>query len=377
MKVCILGIDGYLGWSLALYLKNRGHNVWGVDNGYRRSIVNRVGSDSLIPILTMEARRKLLADFYKGNIATSYADLKQMFTNHKPDAIVHFAEQPSAPYSMKSVRTCVETQVNNIVGTLNVLWAMKETCPEAHLLKLGTMGEYGTPNMPIPEGYFEIEYRNCKDRLPFPKQAGSWYHQTKVTDTNHIAMACNQWGLRATDIMQGVVYGAHIDDAENEPVWWTRFDYDECFGTVINRFCVQAALGMPCTVYGKGGQTRGFININDSMRCFELSMLNPPKAGEHRVFNQFGDLFSIEELGRLVCECAHKHFGLIKAEYGSVENPRIEAEEHFYLPECVQLRNLGFRPRNFNDELVKLLGACVGFAKHAKPEAIAPKTKWR
>jgi len=302
MKVFIAGVDGYLGWSLAQYLVVRGHEVAGCDNYFRRDWVAEMGSQSATPIRRMTERLQAFREnfgtnlqFIRGDV-TDYNFVWNFFRAFQPEAIVHLAENPSAPYSMIDVHHCVFTQVNNITGTLNILHAMRDVCPHAHLVKLGTMGEYGTPNIDIPEGFFEIEYRGRKDTLPFPRQAGSWYHQTKVHDSNNIMMACKIWGLRSTDIMQGVVYGTRIDEMGNDERLLTRFDFDQCFGTAINRFCAQAVIGHPLTPYGKGHQKRGFLPLRDSMQCLTIAIENPPKKGEYRVFNQFEEVYDLYEL---------------------------------------------------------------------------------
>lgn len=349
MKVLILGIDGYIGFPLALRLIRRGHEVFGIDNFFRRSVTY-----SAIPIYDFYTRLEVVKeelgaeiDYQFLDISSQRPELYEFIDQVKPDCIVHLAEQPSAPFSMRSPNDAVFTQVNNVVGTLNVLFAIKRFCPDCHLLKLGTMGEYGTPNVPIPEGFFEVEYKGRKDVLPFPRQAGSWYHLSKVHDSNNIMFANKVWGLRSTDVMQGVVYGTRTEDI-TKPELATRFDFDQYFGTALNRFCVQAILGIPLTVYGKGGQTRGFIALRDSVQCLTLALENPPDEGEYRVFNQYDETYSIKQLAEIVS----KHTG---AEIQHLKNPRVEAEEHFYQPECKKLRELGFRPTKVLDEEIDIM----------------------
>jgi len=221
--------------------------------------------------------------FREGDLR-DYAFIIECLKSFVPDAIVHLGEMPSAPYSMMDLDHCVFTTTNNLVSTLNILHAMKETCPNAHLLKLGTMGEYGTPNVDIPEGFFTIEYRGRRETLPFPRQAGSWYHQTKVHDSNNVMFACRVWGLRSTDIMQGVVFGTRTDEMGDDVRLRTRFDFDQCFGTALNRFCAQAVVGVPLSLYGRGRQRRGFLPLRDSMQCLTIALENPPIDGEYRVF---------------------------------------------------------------------------------------------
>ncbi|MCA0453020.1 MAG: NAD-dependent epimerase/dehydratase family protein [Chloroflexi bacterium] len=348
MKVLIAGIDGYLGWPLAQYLTQRGHVVAGIDALLRRQWVTEMGSDSAIPICSINDRlagyekcfgQELL--FREGNLL-DYKFLKESLAEFQPDAIVHFAEMPSAPYSMIDQEHSFFTQQNNVMGSLNLLWAIKEVCPETHLIKLGTMGEYGTPNLDIPEGFFEIEFRGRKDVLPFPRQAGSFYHWSKVHDSNNTMFACRIWGLKATDIMQGVVFGTRIDNDGGDPSLRTRLDFDQCFGTAINRFCCQAVIEHPLTVYGGGGQIRGFIPLRDSMQCVALVIENPPSMGEYRVFNQFDRTYTIEALASLV-QVAASDLG-INVVIQNYENPRTEMAKHHYNPDRNRLVELGYKP---------------------------------
>jgi UDP-sulfoquinovose synthase len=383
MRVLIAGIDGYLGWPLSLHLADRGHEIFGIDNFSRRKNVAEVGSWSAIPIPNMARRleyaRNLLGHrikFFRGDLRR-YEDALQVLRESRPDAIVHLGEQPSAPYSMIDSKHAIFTQENNVTGTLNLLWAMKECCPDAHLVKLGTMGEYGTPNIEIPEGFLEIEYRGRKDRLPFPRQPGSYYHLSKVHDSGNIAFACKIWGLMSTDIMQGVVYGTRPNATEDLRLH-TRFDFDESFGTVINRFCAQAVIGHPLTPYGKGEQRRGFIALVDSIQCLTIAVEHPPQPGEYRIFNQIDEIYGINELSELVAKAADS-VG-ISVEIHSVENPRVESEEHFYKVDHERLKQLGFRPtRNINEELEIMIKDLAHFRHRisAKKNVIAPTTRWR
>jgi UDP-sulfoquinovose synthase len=303
--------------------------------------------------------------------------VRQTLAEFQPEAIVHLGEMPSAPYSMIDVEHCTFTHDNNLIGTLNLLFAMKEVVPEAHLVKLGTMGEYGTPNLDIPEGFFEIEYRGRKDRLPFPRQAGSWYHQTKVHDTHNIMLGCRIWGLRSTDIMQGVVYGTRIQEMNGDPVLATRLDFDQAFGTAINRFCCQAVIGAPLTLFGKGGQKRGFLPLRESMECLELAIENPPEAGEYRVFNQFAEVYSIAELAEKVHQVA-KSMGLA-CEVRHIENPRVELEEHYYNPDHQNLFDLGYKPNpDMETELRQMLEDLAANRKRieAKRDLLIPDIRW-
>ena len=254
--------------------------------------------------------------------------LDQVVADVLPEAVVHYGEQPSAPYSMISRRHAVNTQQTNVIGTLNLLFSLRDRVPDCHLVKLGTMGEYGTPNIDIEEGFIEIHHKGRNDTLPYPKLPGSIYHLSKVHDSHNIHFACRIWGLRATDLNQGVVYGIETDETALDERLCTRFDYDEIFGTALNRFCVQAVIGHPLTVYGKGGQTRGFLNIRDTLQCVELAVTNPARRGEFRVFNQFTEQFTVMELAELAQRAAEQ-VGLEVA-IENFPNPRVELEEHYY-----------------------------------------------
>ena len=382
MKVMIMGMDGYLGWTLSMYLSGRGHDVCGVDNMSRRKMVAEIGSWSATPIKTMEERLKTYSEttgrklkFYRGDIVEpSFTDL--VIEKEKPDCIVHLGEIPSAPYSMIDVEHCNYTQVNNIIGHNNILFAIKNHAPECHLLKLGTMGEYGTPNLNIPEGFFEIEYRGRSDRLPFPRQPGSWYHLTKVHDTWNLMFANKIWGVRATDVMQGVVHGVKTPDMASDDLL-TRFDFDEVFGTAINRFCAQAVIGHELTPYGKGGQTRGYLALRDSMQCFTLAIENPPDEREYRVFNQFDECYSVNDLAERVSKIAQEFE--LEGKIWNISNPRLEAEEHYYKPDMNHLPSLGFKPTySLEDELRITLPKLLEYKDRieAKRQYIMPKVKW-
>lgn len=383
MKVFIAGVDGYLGWALAQHLVHRGHEVAGVDNYLRRDWVAEIGSQSATPILRMTERLEVFHEvhgvnlqFQRGNLC-DYDTVLNALRHFRPDCIVHLAEMPSAPYSMIDVHHAVFTHQNNLVGTLNVLYAMREACPDAHLLKLGTMGEYGTPNVDIPEGFFEIEYRGRKDVLPFPRQPFSMYHLTKVHDSHNVMFACKNWGLRSTDIMQGVVFGTRIDAMGDDPRLLTRFDFDQAFGTAINRFCSQAIVGLPITPYGKGHQRRGFLPLRDSIQCFTLALENPPEAGEYRVFNQFEETYLITELAEKVHRVASK-MGL-NPEIRHLENPRMELEEHFFQPDHQKLLDLGYKPtHDMEAEIEITLKDLMAYKERIelRKESLVPDIRW-
>jgi UDP-sulfoquinovose synthase len=382
MRIAVLGGDGYCGWATALYLSNRGHSVAIVDNFIRRQWDHEVGAETLTPIRPLSERlrtwRELtgkVIDVFVGDVM-DYDFLSVTVKEFKPEAVVHFAEQRAAPYSMIDRKHAVFTQVNNVVGTLNLLFALREFAPDCHLVKLGTMGEYGTPNIDIEEGYITIEHNGRKDVLPYPKQPGSFYHLSKVHDSHNIMFTCKIWGLRATDLNQGVVYGTMTDEVALDEALINRFDYDEVFGTVLNRFCVQAAIGMPLTVYGKGGQTRGFLDIRDTVRCIEIACLNPAAKGEFRVFNQFTEQFSVLDLAHMV-EAAGKKLSL-KVEIDHIPDPRVEAEEHYYNAKHSKLIQLGLQPHLLSDSLLdSLMNIALRYRERVDTSMMMPKVNWR
>ena len=383
MRVLILGGDGYLGWPSALHFSQRGHEVALVDNYLRRRAHREVGTGSLTPIGRDLAERTRAwrevsgreIPFVEGDLA-DWAVVERVFREFEPEVIVHYGEMPSAPYSMASRAHAVFTQYNNVVGTLNVLFAMRDLAPDSHLVKLGTMGEYGTPNIDIEEGYIEVHHKGRSDVLPFPKQPGSYYHASKVHDSVNIHLACRIWGLRATDLNQGVVYGIETDESVRDHRLMTRFDYDEIFGTTLNRFCLQAVIGHPLTVYGAGGQTRGFLNIADTLQCVELASTNPPDGGEFRVFNQFTEQFSVLELAELVAR-AGKVVGL-EVDIDHLDNPRVEAEQHYYRAANSHLLELGLRPRYLSETLIEsMFGVIERYRDRVSLEHILPRTRWR
>jgi UDP-sulfoquinovose synthase len=382
MKVIVLGADGYLGWPTALHLSARGHEVIAVDNLIRRRWDTACGTQSLVPIKSMArrlARWKALTGRQIGwerLDVCELADLTALITRTRPDAVVHFAEQRSAPYSMISASHAVETQVNNVVGTLNLLFALRESAPGCHLVKLGTMGEYGTPNIDIEEGFIDIEHNGRRDRLPYPKQPGSFYHLSKVHDSHNIMFTCRAWELSATDLNQGVVYGVKTPETEMHPDLATRFDYDDIWGTVLNRFCAQAAIGYPLTVYGEGGQTRGFLDIRDTVQCIELAIDNPPAKGEFRVFNQFTEQFSVGDLAQKV-KLAREHHGL-DATIQHVPNPRTERETHYYNAKHQHLLDLGLQPHALQETLIESVVEVVErHRRRVNPDFFLPRVDWR
>jgi UDP-sulfoquinovose synthase len=382
MKVLVIGGDGYCGWATALYLSNKGYEVGIIDSMVRRHWDLELGVDTLTPIAPIQKRLQRWQDLtgksidlYVGDI-TNYEFLSGAMHKFEPGAIVHFGEQRSAPFSMIDREHAVMTQVNNVVGTLNLLYAMRQDFPDCHLVKLGTMGEYGTPNIDIEEGYITIEHNGRKDTLPYPKQPGSMYHLSKVHDSHNIHFACKMWGLRATDLNQGVVYGVLTEETGMDELLINRLDYDGVFGTALNRFCIQAAIGHPLTVYGKGGQTRGFLDIRDTVRCVEIAIANPANVGEFRVFNQFTELFSVGDLAMMVKK-AGSAMGLDVA-IDHIDNPRIEKEEHYFCAKNTNLLSLGLQPHFLSDSLLdSLLNFANKYQNRVDKNQILPKVSWK
>jgi UDP-sulfoquinovose synthase len=382
MKICVLGGDGYCGWATALYLSGQGHAVAIVDNFVRRQWDFELGAQSLTPIQPLSDRLRVWQELTGKSIelfigdVNDYDFLSGVIETFQPEVVVHFAEQRSAPYSMIDRKHAVFTQVNNVVGTLNLLFALRELQPDCHLVKLGTMGEYGTPNIDIEEGYIRIEHNGRTDLLPYPKQPGSFYHLSKVHDSHNMMFACKIWGLRATDLNQGVVYGTVTDEVVLDEALINRFDYDDVFGTVLNRFCIQAAAGHPLTVYGKGGQTRGFLDIRDTVRCIEIACLNPANPGECRVFNQFTEQFSVLELAKMVQAAAWKLGMPVQIDHSPT--PRVESEEHYYNAKHSKLIDLGLEPHYLSDSLLdSLMNIAIRYQDRIDTALFMPQVQWR
>lgn len=382
MKVLVIGGDGYCGWATSLYLSNKGYEVGIIDSLVRRHWDLELGADTLTPIAPIQRRLQRWKDLtgksidlFVGDI-TNYEFLIKALHQFQPEAIVHFGEQRSAPFSMIDREHAVLTQVNNVVGTLNLLYAMRQDFPDCHLVKLGTMGEYGTPNIDIEEGYITIEHNGRKDTLPYPKQPGSYYHLSKVHDSHNIHFACRVWGLRATDLNQGVVYGVLTEETGMDELLINRLDYDGVFGTALNRFCIQAAIGYPLTVYGKGGQTRGFLDIRDTVRCVEIAIANPADPGQFRVFNQFTELFSVGDLAAMVQNAGTK-MGL-DVSIDHIDNPRVELEQHYFYAKNTSLLSLGLEPHYLSDSLLdSLLNFAHKYQHRVDKNQILPKVSWR
>ncbi len=382
MRVLVLGGDGYLGWPTAMRFSGKGHDVAVVDNFARRRWHDDAGTDSLTPIVPLYERISAWKEVSGKTIEPFVGDVSEgtfiadVVREVGPDTIIHYGEQPSAPWSMQNVDQAVLTQHSNVIGTLKLLWAIRDHAPEAHLVKLGTMGEYGTPNIDIEEGFIEIEHKGRRDVLPFPKVPGSFYHLSKVHDSHNIQFACRVWGVRSTDLNQGVVYGIETSETKLDERLVTRFDYDQTFGTALNRFCVQAMIGHPLTVYGKGGQTRGFLNIVDTIQCVELTAANPPEPGEYRVFNQFTESFTVAELAEKVRHAGAEIGVAVRVDH--IANPRVEMEEHYYNPVHTKLPSLGLDPTLLSETLIESVLHTIERYKHRViAYGIDPTIQWR
>jgi UDP-sulfoquinovose synthase len=381
MNVLILGGDGYLGWPTAMHLTAHGHNVAVVDNYLRRSLCREENVEPLVEVPNLHQRAALWKSLAGWSIPVFIGDLRkwefveEVFQEVVPEAIVHYAEQPAAPYSMLNRRAAMLTLQNNLDVTANLIFAVQQFCPAAHIVKIGTMGEYGTPDIDIEEGWLEVEHKGRRHKFLYPRQAGSLYHTTKIMDTDLLWFYVRTWELRVTDLMQGPVYGIFTDENRGHEDLYSFLNYDELFGTVLNRFVVQAVADYPLTVYGKGGQTRGYLNIIDTLNCVRLSLENPAPKGELRIYNQFTETFSVNQLADRVGRVA-RSMGF-KAEIESVENPRKEAEEHYYNPAHTGLLDLGLKPHPLTDDV--LAGMLEFAAKHKekiRTEQIYRKILW-
>jgi UDP-sulfoquinovose synthase len=383
MRILILGGDGYLGWPTAMYLSNKGHEVAVADNMVKRYWEAEIGVEPLGIVRPLHIRVQRWLEMtgkkisvYVGDIAENHRFVYKVMDQFMPDAVVHYAEQPSAPFSMIDREKCVHTQRNNVLGTLNLMFAIQHTNPEIHIVKLGTMGEYGTPNIDIEEGWLEIEHKGRHDRMLYPKKPHSFYHLSKVHDSANLEFSCRIWGMRVTDLNQGVVYGIDTEETKIHPDLATSFHYDAVFGTVLNRFVVQAVHGTPLSVYGKGGQTRGFLNIRDTLQCVELALLNPAKSGEFRVFNQFTEQFSVIDLAGRVQRVANT-LGC-KAEIDHIANPRNEMEEHYYNAIHSSLPELGLKPCVLDDDVIgHMIEIARSFKNRIDSTVLKPNVKWK
>lgn len=382
MRVIILGGDGYLGWPTAMDMAAKGHEVWAVDNYLRRTIAAQTNSEALINLPNLEKRAQLFKAEHGKNIDVRIFDLQDhtqlaaLIEEVQPDCVIHYAEQPSAPYSMRGFSEAKLTLDNNLGVTFNLLWAVYQHAPNCHIIKLGTMGEYGTPDIDIEEGWLEIEHKGRKDKFLFPRAAGSLYHTTKVLDTDLIWFYCRVWGIRVTDLMQGPVYGLSTDESNASDQLFPNFHYDDIFGTVVNRFLVQAVAGVPLTVFGKGGQTRGYLNLRDTLQCVDLAMNSPVEAGELRILNQFTETFSVNALAERV-ERVGNGMGL-RVEVRAIDNPRKEREDHYYNPSHSGLLDLGLNPNYLTDEVTaSMLEIVLRYKDQIDADKIMPRVKWK
>lgn len=380
-RILVLGGDGYLGWPTAMALSAQGHRVAVADNFAKRKWELELGVQPLFAVPTLHERVRAWREVTENEIELFVGDLTEyefaasVLEQFRPDTVIHYGEQPSAPYSMIDVRHATFTQANNVVGTLNVLFAIRDRSPETHLVKLGTMGEYGTPNIDIEEGYLTVSHNGREHTFLYPKTAGSLYHLSKVHDSNNIDFACRIWNLRATDLNQGVVYGVETDESALDPRLATSFHYDEVFGTALNRFCVQAVIGHPLTVYGRGGQTRGYLNIRDTIQCVGLAAANPAEPGQLRVFNQFTELFSVLDIADRV-KAAAEHLGT-PVTIDHTQNPRKEAESHYYNAKHTRLLELGLQPRLLSEELIDtMIGKIAAYRDRINPSVIVQGVRW-
>lgn len=382
MRILILGGDGYLGWPTAMSLARKGHDVRVVDNYLRRTLALQTGSEPLFNAPNLADRADRFTSIHKRNIAVDIADcadfrsLEKIVKEFKPEAVVHYAEQPSAPYSMMGFEQAKLTIDNNLGSTFNLIWALIQHAPDCHLIKLGTMGEYGTPNIDIEEGWLDVTHNGRTAKFLYPRQAGSLYHTTKVLDTDLLWFYVRTYGLRVTDLMQGPVYGIETHESADAMDLMPHFHYDDIFGTVVNRFLVQAVAGVPLTVYGKGGQTRGYLNIKDTLQCVELAILNPVDAGDLRILNQFTEQFTVNDIAERV-QLAASRLG-IPVEISHMENPRKELEDHYYNAKHQGLIELGLQAHTMTEDvLCDMLDRIVSHKSHIDTRKISPRVSWR
>jgi UDP-sulfoquinovose synthase len=381
MRVLILGGDGYLGWPTAMDMAAKGHEICVMDNYLRRNIAQETCSEALMSTPNLHERVDIFHSLSGKKIqvkigdCTDYRMLENVIRDFSPDAVIHYAEQPSAPYSMRGFDEAKRTFDNNLGATFNLIWAVKEHVPECHIIKLGTMGEYGTPNIDIEEGWLEVEHKGRQQKFIYPRQAGSLYHTTKVLDTDLLWFYVRTYGLRVTDLMQGPVYGLSSTESNLDERLLPNFHYDDIFGTVVNRFLVQAVAGVPLTVYGKGGQTRGYLNLKDTLQCVDLALNNPVEKGDMRILNQFTEQFSVNELAERV-QRAGSELGL-DVEVKSIDNPRKEAEDHYYNAKHSGLIELGLKPHYMTDEvLAEMLEQVICYKDNIDESKIMPRVKW-
>ncbi len=382
MRVLVLGADGYLGWATSMYFSIRGYEVMGVDNYFRRGAAEELDCTALVSSPDLERRAAIWKGASGRDIhvrigdVTDYPFIRGVFEEFMPESVIHYAEQPSAVYSMMDREKAALTVRNNLLSTLNIIYGVNEVVPDCHIVKLGTMGEYGTPDIDIEEGWIEIEHNGRRDRFLFPRQASSLYHTTKIQDTDMLWFYVRTWGLRVTDLMQGPVYGIQTDESVLDPRLMPNFHYDEIFGTVLNRFVVQGVAGYPLTVYGNGNQVRGYLNLKDTMQCVYLSVTRPAERGELRVFNQMTETFSVNELAERVRDVGDR-MGY-RVEIQKIENPRVEKEDHYYNPRYTGLLDLGLKPHYLTDEVLEGMFEMVEkYRDRINIDAIFRGIRWR
>jgi UDP-sulfoquinovose synthase len=394
-NILILGGDGYLGWPTAMYFSNRGYQVTVVDNYFRRHVCDDTNVGMLYPIPTLVERAKIWHERTGLEIKVVIGDLanpelmRSLFTginlnyqwsiNNKytgtPDTVVHYAEQPSAPYSLMNYKTANFTLSNNLLVTNNLMFAVKDLAPKVHIIKLGTMGEYGTPNIDIEEGWINIKHNGREDKFLYPRQAGSLYHTTKIMDTDLMWFGVRMWNLQVTDLMQGPVYGIETDESTIDPRLRTIFNYDEIFGTIVNRFITQAVIDYPLTVYGKGEQTRGYLNIKDTLQCIHKAEQNPAKAGQLNIYNQIMETFTVNQLAQLTQKVGVELGYDVKIK--NIENPRVEQEEHYYNPTYQGLIELGVKPNYLNkDSMKEMFEVVEKYKEQITRDAVQIGIKW-
>ena len=382
MRILVLGGDGYLGWPVAMHFSAKGNNVCVVDNYLRRKICKETDSEPLFKVPDLNERASIYEQVSGNRINVNIGDcsdyhfLVNLIKNFKPEVIIHFAEQPSAPYSMRNYSSAYLTFKNNLETTFNLIWAVKELAPRCHIVKLGTMGEYGTPNIDIEEGWLNIHHNGRNDTFLYPRQAGSLYHTTKVLDTDLLWFYVRTSNLCVTDLMQGPVYGLSTKESDLDFKLSPFFNYDDIFGTVVNRFVTQAVAGIPLTIYGKGEQIRGYLNIKDTLQCIELAVENPPILGELRVLNQFTEKFSVNEIAKIVKNSGAELGIDVKIE--AINNPRQEKEEHYYNPRHSGFADLGLKPHLLSNEVIKgMMNMIMPFKKEIDIKKVMPRVNWK
>lgn len=380
MRILILGADGYLGWPSCMYFSLKGHYVYGIDSLVKQKISKKINSGPLNKYINIRKRISEFKKIYKKKInfikgdCTNYRFLKKSINKIKPDVIIHFAEQPSAPYSMRDFNSANFTLRNNLLSTFNLIWCVKDIKKKPHIIKLGTMGEYGTPNIDIEEGWLKVNHNNRSHTFIYPREAGSLYHTTKVLDTDLLWFYVRLYGIKVTDLMQGPVYGHKINEI-NEQNLFPSFHYDDYFGTALNRFIVQAVEGIPLTVYGKGEQIRGYLNINDTLQCIDIAIKNPPKYGKMNILNQFTQKFKVIELAEMV-KRAGKKIGL-KVDIRKIKNPRKEKEKHYYNAKHSKFKKLGLRPHLLDtNSLILMLRYVRKNKTKINKKIIFPRINW-